>query len=161
MKKITIYFGFFCLICSLSAQTVKLDLNSNWQFRKKGDTQWLKATVPGTVHTDLIENKKIEDPFYRTNEKDLQWIGTTDWEYKSEFTVDDKILSKERVQIQFDGLDTYADVFVNGVKVLKADNMFVGWKVDVKKQLKSGLNTMSIMFYSPINKVMSTYKSLP
>ena len=161
MKKRFFYFLALFLVGTLSAQTVKLDLNSNWQFRKKGDSEWLQATVPGTVHTDLLANNKIKDPFYRTNEKDMQWIGTSDWEYQSEFTVDEKLLSNEKIEIQFEGLDTYADVFVNGTKVLYADNMFVAWKADVKKHLKKGANNISITFYSPINKVMPVYDSLP
>lgn len=145
----------------LSAQTVTVGLNSDWKFRKRGATEWLKATVPGTVHTDLLANKKIEDPYYRTNEKDQQWIDTTDWEYQSEFTVDDNLLKNDKIEMVFEGLDTYADVFVNGTKIITADNMFLLWKADVKQWLKQGNNTLHIVFYSPINKVLPIYNSLP
>ena len=53
-----------------------IELDSGWQFREAGsEGEWLPATVPGTVHTDLLAAGKIPDPFYGDNEKDLQWIG--------------------------------------------------------------------------------------
>lgn len=161
MLKSGIFLVMLMLIGSLSAQTVKADLKSNWQFRKKGDTQWMKANVPGTVHTDLLNNKKIEDPFFRNNEKNLQWIGTSDWEYKMEFPADDQLLQNDAIEIQFEGLDTYANVFINGSKVIAADNMFLLWKADIKKYLIKGQNNLSITFYSPLNKTTPVYDSLP
>ncbi|PCH99830.1 MAG: hypothetical protein COB81_10060 [Flavobacteriaceae bacterium] len=58
---------------SLANSSGLITLDSPWVFRKTTTEEWMPATVPGTVHTDLLENKIIEDPFYRTNEKDLQW----------------------------------------------------------------------------------------
>ncbi len=55
------------------------------------------------MHTDLMANKMIEDPFYRTNEKDLQWIGLTDWEYKISFKVDDNLLQNQHIESIFEG----------------------------------------------------------
>lgn len=77
------------------------------------------------MHTDLLANKKIEDPFYRTNEKDQQWIDTTDWEYQTTVVVNDNLLKHDKIEIIFEGLDTYADVYVNDRKVIGADNMFL------------------------------------
>ena len=57
---------------TIFCQPLILDLNNNWQFRKAGTTQWYKATVPGTIHTDLHQNKLIPEPFFRDNEKKLQ-----------------------------------------------------------------------------------------
>ena len=75
-------------------------------------------------HTDLRANGKIEDPFYRMNELQLQWIDKKDWEYRTEFTVSEKIGEKVNQRITFTGLDTYADVYLNGEKLGSTDNMF-------------------------------------
>ena len=115
---------------------VEKEISDNWTFNQVGKTEWLPATVPGTVHTDLLANGKIEDPFYRLNELDQQWIDKVDWEYKTIFIVDKTFLNRDRVVLDFKGLDTYADVFVNGDQVLSADNMFREWQGNVKKQLK-------------------------
>ena len=86
-------------------------INENWTFRKVSDKKWLKAQVPGCVHTDLYDNNIIPDPFYGTNEKDLQWISDENWEYKTILNVDNEFLSKKVQLLKFYGLDTYAKSF--------------------------------------------------
>ena len=81
--------------------------------RKVYDKKWLKAQVPGCVHTDLYVNNIIPDPFYGTNEKDLQWISDESWEYKTILDLDNEFISKEVQLLKFYGLDTYAKVYVN------------------------------------------------
>lgn len=143
---------------SQSNQTSLIQMEiTQWQMRQVGNLKpiaidWIKASVPGCVHTDLLDNKLIEDPFYRTNEKSLQWIDKTNWEYQSIFNVDRNTLSKQNISLLFKGLDTYADVYVNDKLLLSADNMFREWNVDVKAHLKEGQNTLRIFFHSPIQK---------
>ena len=156
MKKITLLIGLFsfCLNQINFAQTSKTILNKGWQFAKSGSGEWHAATVPGTVHTDLLNNKLIPDLYYRDNEKKLQWIGETDWVYKSNFTADSKTLSQQHVDLVFDGLDTYAKVVLNGKLILSADNMFRQWRVNVKSILKQN-NELVIQFESAKKKVDS------
>ncbi len=137
-----------------------IDLHQGWEFRQVKKDSWMKATVPGNVHMDLLANKVIADPFYRTNEKDQQWIDKEDWEYRTTFAVEKAILQRENISLNFEGLDTYADVYVNDSLVLKADNMHVGWDVSVKKYLKEGKNSLRIYFTSPITKTIPLYDSL-
>jgi beta-mannosidase len=68
----------------------RISIHTGWQFREAGKDTWHPATVPGSVHTDLLNNKLIEDPFYRDNEQKLQWIGKTNWEYQTTFNVTPK-----------------------------------------------------------------------
>ena len=68
--------------------------------------------MPGTVHTDLLANGKIEDPFYRLNEHDLQWIDKVDWEYKTTFSVENELLGKDVVELDFQRVDAGAFAFV-------------------------------------------------
>lgn len=142
-----------------TSEVVTIDLTANWQFRKVGDTTWLPATVPGCVHTDLLANKKIEDFFYRDNEKKVQWIEKENWEYKSEFEVSAETLAKKNIELNFKGLDTYADVFVNDSLVIKADNMFIEWSVLIKPYLKVGTNSLRVYFHSPVNEGMKNCNS--
>ena len=136
------------------AAKIRTPLRAGWQFREAGKDAWHKASVPGCVHTDLLANKLIEDPFYRDNEQKLQWIGKTDWEYRTTFTVAPAVLRRRRVELVFEGLDTYAEVFVNGKSLLSADNMFRTWRVDARGALTPGTNTLLIRFRSPINEVL-------
>ena len=106
------------------------------------------------MHTDLLANKLIEDPFYRDNEKKQQWIGKTDWEYRTTFNVLPSTLEWQNVELVFQGLDTYAQVFLNEQVLLNADNMFRTWRVNAKPMLKPGANTLRIVFRSPINEIL-------
>ena len=131
-----------------------MQIHTGWQFREVGKTDWHNASVPGCVHTDLLANKLIDDPFYRDNEKKQQWIGKTDWEYRTTFTAAAPTLQRQNVELVFDGLDTYAQVFLNDQLLLNADNMFRTWRVDAKRLLKPGANTLRIVFRSPINEIL-------
>src|SRR5258705_1098982 len=137
-----------------STPKTSITLLSGWQFRQTGKDTWYPATVPGCVHSDLLKNKLIDDPFYRDNEQKLQWIGKTDWEYQTSFTIKPELLRREHLELVFEGLDTYANVFLNDQQLLDADNMFRTWRVDCKPALKSGLNTLGIRFRSPINEIL-------
>jgi len=141
------------------AQNISIELNKNWQFKNQKENKWYKATVPGTVHTDLLANKLIPDPFYRDNESKLQWIDSADWEYKTVFNVDKEIIASNRAILNFEGLDTYADVYLNGHLILQANNMFREWIVRVEDFLKRSNNILLIKFSSAQRKADSIAKS--
>ena len=92
---------------------IEKKINENWTFRKASNKIWLDAHVPGCVHTDLYDNNLIPDPFYGTNEKELQWISDEKWEYKTLVDIDNEFLSRKVQLLKFCGLDTYAKVYVN------------------------------------------------
>ncbi len=131
-----------------------IPINTGWQFREAGKDAWYNATVPGCVHIDLLANRLIDDPFYRDNEQKQQWIGKTDWEYQTHFAVTRDVLDREHLELLFEGLDTYAEVYLNGTLILNADNMFRMWRVDCKHLLKIGDNTLRVRFRSPINEIL-------
>ncbi|MDI9478329.1 MAG: hypothetical protein QM345_06240, partial [Bacillota bacterium] len=125
---------------------VVFSLNGQWLLSKKGNSEKIVANVPGTVHTDLMAAENIADPFYRDNEKDLMWIGETDWEYRRQFTVDREILEYERIILKCHGLDTMATIIVNGRQVGTANNMYRIWEYDLKSVLQEGENSIIIQF---------------
>jgi beta-mannosidase len=141
---------------SKSAQNAVLALDRGWQFRQiaagaqEPESGWLPATVPGDVHLDLLANKKISDPFFRDNESKLQWVEKESWEYRLHFDATPALLARSNVDLVFDGLDAAAQVYVNGVQVLTADNMFRIWRVPVKGRLHAGKNLLRVVFPSPI-----------
>jgi beta-mannosidase len=140
------------------AQVQHMDLSQGWQFRQlagpSGDvtqdlSTWRPAVVPGDVHLDLLREKLIPDPFYRTNESKLQWISDDDWQYRTQLNVPSAALQQEHVELVFEGLDTYAHVLVNGHEVLIADNMFRTWRIDAKPWLHAGSNELTVTFPAP------------
>ncbi|MDT5294135.1 MAG: beta-mannosidase, partial [Acidobacteriota bacterium] len=142
------------------ASKFRIVLDDGWTFREAGRGAWHAAKVPGCVHTDLLADKLIADPFYRDGEAKLQWIGKTDWEYRTTFDVTPALLKRRHLELVFEGLDTYAGVFLNERPLLEADNMFRTWRVDARGALKAGANTLRILFRSPIKEVLPRMKEL-
>ena len=125
-------------------------LTGAWQFRRAGTEEWLLASVPGGVHTDLLALDRIPDPFAGDNEKRVQWVAEADWEYRYQFDAAPKLLSQPHIWLVCDGLDTLATVSLNGSELGRAENMFRQYRWDVKPLLKSGGNDLHIAFDSPV-----------
>jgi beta-mannosidase len=149
----------FCSMASgqtASGARQTVSLNAGWQFRQidvqtptAAGTEWHPATVPGDVHLDLIANHLIPDPFFRDNEAKLQWVGQASWEYRTNIVADRAMLNHKHIDLVFEGLDAYAQVFLNDHPVLTADNMFREWQADAKPYLKPGANELRIVFPAP------------
>ena len=153
-------FTLFVLSCSTTKQESIVELDSNWEFKSENDKEYLPASVPGTVHLDLLQNGKIDDPFFRLNEHKLQWIDKLDWEYRTSFDVNDPHFNYEAIELDFFGLDTYADVFLNDSLIYSSENMFIGKTVNVKKKIKKGKNNLLVKFKSPIDVGIEKYDKL-
>ncbi|WP_241154738.1 glycoside hydrolase family 2 protein [Amniculibacterium aquaticum] len=162
MKRFTSLLLFFYAINFFYTQSWERNLSlEKWNFNQEGKSEILPAKVPGTVHTDLYYNKKIEDPFYSDNEQKIQWIENENWIYTTQFEVSKKELNQDHIQLQFLGLDTYAQVFLNGKKILAANNFFRTWEVDAKKHLNVGKNDLKIIFNSAVKKGKEEMAKLP
>lgn len=148
--------------CALTPLLADAEVNSrklhdNWRFRQGRSENWFPATVPGTVHTDLMANELIEDPFFRLNERSVQWVDKEDWMYETTFNATAEEVNAENQEIVFKGLDTYADVYLNHERILVADNMHRTWKCDVKGKLREGENLLEVYFNSPIKVDLPKY----
>ncbi len=155
--------GLFALsACRDSAPRLpeKMPLHSDWTFRQADTGQWLPAKVPGTVHHDLLRHGLIPDPFVGTNEDSVQWVEKKDWEYRCSFALDEKRLARQGQELVFEGLDTYADIYLNDTILGSADNMFRTWRFPVKDRLRLGENSLRVVFRSPIEAVDSAWKAL-
>lgn len=124
-------------------------LSGYWQVRQVGKQDWLPARVPGGIHTDLIAAGKIPDPFYGTNEEKVQWVAEKSWEYRRFFYPQPAVLQQEKVWLVCEGLDTLAEVRLNGKILGQANNMFRTWRWEVKDRLREGENRLEILFRSP------------
>lgn len=152
----------FCSILTISAEeALCIDLCGHWEFRQCGSTEWRPASVPGCIHTDLMEAGLIGDPFYGRNEKSLQWIGEKDWEYRKIFRIEDKERLVSNVYMVLEGVDTYAEISINGLPAGTSDNMFRTWGFDVRDLLKEGDNEILIRFESVFRHDMPKYLDAP
>lgn len=137
-------------------------LHGGWQFRAAdpalgdaeafgGDEGWHVATVPGTVYSDLLAQAAIPDPWTGRHEADVQWVAECDWCYRLtfEFTAD---AVRESLTLAFDGLDTFARIWLDAQPLATSDNMFVPLRVDVGGRLGPGTHTLWIRFDSALRR---------
>ncbi|RPI72785.1 MAG: glycoside hydrolase family 2 protein [Ignavibacteriales bacterium] len=135
----------------------KIDLSADWKFNvgKENPTSfkindWLSANIPGTIHTDLLKHKLIDDPFYNDNEKRLEWICTTDWTYKTVFNKPKDYSNDLPVFLVFEGIETIAEIFLNSSLLGKSENMFLKYEFDVSSLIKEKENILEVNFKSPL-----------
>ena len=140
-----------------------VNLNGAWLAAQTGAEKFFPATVPGCIHTDLLAAGKIPDPFYRDNERAVQWVGESGWIFKRSFQIPADLLKHDRVLLRCEGLDTLATVKINGQEIGRANNMFRLWEFDAKPALKAGDNEIEITFASPLPymREMEAKRKLP
>lgn len=149
---------FLTILTNLAAQdNANNPMASGWEFSRADEGIWRPATVPGTVHTDLLALKLIPDPFAGTNEKAVQWVDKKDWQYRKKWKLKKADLNFDVVELEFKGLDTYADVYLNNHLILQSANMFVSHIVNVKEWLVAGDNELRILFKSPVKTDMPKF----
>ncbi|MCL4548694.1 MAG: hypothetical protein M1495_09010 [Bacteroidetes bacterium] len=157
---------------------LKIPLDGNWKFKlnKSSNTtgipspilkhirKWNDATIPGTVHTDLLNNKLIDDPFYSDNELKLGWIAESNWHYETKFNLPGNYEVSIPINLVFEGIDTVAEISLNGVKIADVNNMFRKYLFSVTDILKPKNNVLSVLLYSPLKAAKSLedkYGKLP
>ena len=126
--------------------------------------QWLNATVPGTVQTDLLNHKLIPEPFYSDNEIKLQWIGKQNWTYKTSFDLPEDYDPSKKIFLVMEGIDTSAVVILNGTMLGTVENMFRLYKFEISKHIVKRNNNLEILFISPeiyAKQIESKYGKLP
>lgn len=137
---------------------IKKDLNGTWQMRGLKEMQMRPAVVPGTVYTDLLRSGSMEDPFFKDNEDGVCARMEEDYEYLCREIVDGSLLCCDRVLLRFEGLDTVAEIYVNGILAGSACNMHRVWEYDVKAYLREGENEFRVIFRSPLKWIAEAYK---
>ena len=139
----------------------KLSLNGLWQMREAGSSEKVSVTVPGSVYSALLSAGKMEDPFYRENELKAFELMKKDYLFTRSFELTEDEFKAKQLILVCEGLDTIAEVSVNGTPVGKADNMHITWEWDVKPLLKKGENSIEILFRSPVNAALNAYDENP
>ena len=168
-------FVMLCFVMAASAVMAaapdRFVIDKGWSFRlAPGNAQlaahpeaaaWQAAAVPGTVHSDLFANELIPDPYVGAPEAGLQWIGLADWEYRTRFDAPRNASGAARSDLVFEGLDTFAEVWLNGEKLLDANNAFRTWRVPVQGKLRARDNELRIVLRSPIARLLPQVQAMP
>ena len=115
------------------------------------DYFWLNASVPGDVHSNLKDRGIIDDPFFGHNDLKCKWIEEKVWWYRNTFDFHEKLTEDDFLELCFNGLDTFATVFLNGKTLGTTDNMFVAHTFDVTREIRQGTNVLAVKF-DPIHE---------
>ena len=113
-----------------------ITLHDNWKMHRSDESEWIEATIPGTVYGDLLNAGKMENPFWKDNEDAALKLMEYDYEYCTGFSCDKELFDSNEIILRFEGLDTIADITLNGVKLSHVENMHRTWEYPVKKLLK-------------------------
>ena len=139
MKKVFVILAPLVLLVLFACSSKQNDiqsLNQGWNLKTDTLNINLQVNIPSEAHADLYENGLIPHPYGEGDEeKQLQWIPQHQWDYSLKFDVDKDIWQNDNIDLIFNGLDTYADVWLNGEKILHSDNMFVRYEKEVKNLL--------------------------
>lgn len=151
MKKVFVILAPLVLLVLFACSSKQNDiqsLNQGWNLKTDTLNINLQVNIPSEAHADLYENGLIPHPYGEGDEeKQLQWIPQHQWDYSLKFDVDKDIWQNDNIDLIFNGLDTYADVWLNGEKILHSDNMFVRYEKEVKHLLKKRDNELNVCFY--------------
>lgn len=124
-------------------------LNGTWQLSAgHRSLESVDMQIPGTVLSGLLAAGKIKDPFYRTNEDATRALFWKDYVFTQTFDVDEELLAQQHIVLVCEGLDTLAEISINGTFLAKTDNMHRTWKFQAKKLLHPGKNEIQIVFRS-------------
>ncbi len=137
----------------------RIDLRGEWQVEGAGTR--FSLTVPGDVHSALLDAGHIEDPYWGTNELDMQHLHGEDWLFSRVVSVDAEFLRAPSIYLHFDSIDTVAEVCVNGAVVGRSDNMFARRRFEVKNHLREGDNALTVRIYSAENTALERVDQMP
>ncbi|XP_037551218.1 beta-mannosidase [Nematolebias whitei] len=141
-------------VCSklspFAAQHLELSLNGKWRLSSSNGSLSLPAQVPGCVHSALLQQRYIQDPYFRFNDLSYRWIALDNWTYTTTFTVSSQIRAKQKVLLVFDGVDTVSSISLNGIVVGRTDNMFRRYDLSVRDLLQDGDNLLQVRLLSPV-----------
>ncbi len=136
-----------------------LSLLGKWSL-ESNDHKNLSVSFPGDIHSALLAQKIIPDPYWAKNELEIQWVGRTDWTTTRQIKVPKNFL-KGRQFITLEGADTFVRVLINGSEAGLCENFFRKWRFDVTDILKEGLNEITLIFESSENYAVEAAKKLP
>ncbi len=141
---------------------LKIALNKNWRMKRPAEKEYLPCgSLPVSVYQTLLDNEKIPNPYYGENEYICREISRDDYDFKTVFTTDKALLSRERVILRLEGIDTISDIYLNNIYIGSTNNMFRTYEFDVKEQLTVGDNKLKISIKSPIRYIEKEQEKRP
>ena len=133
---------------------IRQELNNGWKIQPCDGADWsVSTTVPCSVLHAMVDAKLTPDPYYRKNEDQARELFAQDYRYTLQFTPGADVLAQQQAELVFYGLDTLAELSLNGKPLGVADNMHRTWRYPVAERLHAGENRLEIIFRSSLNVI--------
>ena len=132
-------------------------LNGAWSMK---DTCWPEAAyarVPGDIFSDLLAAGRMEDPYFRDQELSALPLSEKEYLYEKHFDLPAELLERECLLLRFEGIDTLADISLNGHPIASVNNMHRTWEFFLRKELQPGANVLQVLFHSPTAYIRQQY----
>ncbi len=139
-----------------------LDLTGQWRFKKYPvsarrmrdleEGGWLGCIVPSSIYADLAEAGVIERKKLESNPEEFFQISLEPWIYKKQFDLSEDFLKNDKIELVFDGLDTFSQIWLNGKLMGRTDNMFCSWRFDVTEIVRGRCNELLVKFDSAVEE---------
>jgi beta-mannosidase len=128
----------------------RISLNGDWDFCEKGTGIWKNGCVPGCVQSDLMRQAELEDPFYGINEPLAHGLEEKEWVYRKTFNFTTDAHRYDSILLVFEGVDTAADIYLNGCHLGYVENMFIPHTFGIEPAIQQGINSLEVHFSSDI-----------
>lgn len=114
-----------------------------------GGEDWAPVSAPGDTYLALVEAGRLKHPFQGRAEVDAAWVRDREWWWRTTFEAP-SVAEDETATLVFEGLDTFASVYLDGDLIGRTDNMFRQWSFDIAERLKpGGRHSLAIRFDPP------------
>lgn len=113
---------------------------------------WMAISAPGDTYLALVEAKRLDHPFIARNETNAEWIRHREWWWHTRVAID-AVAEREKAELVFDGLDTFADIYVDGNRIAASNNMFTQLRVDVTDLAGSGERNVAVCFHPVATRI--------
>ena len=140
---------------------IKQILDTGWRLRRADSQESFPTSIPTSVYTVLAENNKIPEPYWKGNEDLVRDEINHDFIYSCTFDAAPGLLYQEQTLLRFEGIDTMADIYLNGILLGHAFNMHRIWEFPVGGILKPEGNTLEAVLHSPFEAATKAFAECP
>ncbi|MBQ5320138.1 MAG: glycoside hydrolase family 2 protein [Oscillospiraceae bacterium] len=128
-------------------------LNGEWQLNRVGFIDKFPVNIPNSVYGAMLAAEKRDDPYYGENQYDATELSDGEYLFEKSFEIAPEISGCKKIYLRFHGVDTLADIELNGVKVGKTENMHCVYEFDVTNAISRGGNILRVKIHSPIEYI--------
>lgn len=149
-------------LCTLTLALARELNREAWHVVSANGSVAVPTSLPAVAHTALLDAGVLKgDPFYRFNERDWSWVGLEDWRFNTSFALSQAEVAAAQV-LQLDGVDTVAQVVLNGRVIGSTDDAFIRWRFAVPAGLlRAGTNSLVVSFTAPRTAAIARATAYP